>query len=692
MRRNTLIAILLSAAILIGYYVFFPPKPEPKPEEPAKTEEAGKPAVTPPATGATTSPATPATAGTAATVAPTTPAAVTPASPAVAPVLEAPMSGPNQAKVTTPLYDLEMVNGEVFSLTLKKYTGQARYNPLPFITQLRHASTDKSPEIMVKFDRPFRLYGETELASAMLGGTYVLKSGSSTNVDLINGGPDSTNTLVFERYLVDGTIITRKYTFHPDTYQIDLTLSGIPASWGNVALGLGTVATAIPDPDFAEASEHGYALYGSRNDEENLLSQNEKQYKDILNEKRSRKHDSENYSFAALGGRYFGMIVYDPTGKITATESVYNAAGTISGRVWIDPVKSPNLVLWAGPKEHDLLAKVDNGNSKMENMIDFGGWISFIGYPIFRLLRFFGDLVGNYGIAIIILTLISKILLWPLSAKSIRSSIAMQAIQPEMALIKEKYKDDKQKLNAETMELYKRHKINPVSGCLPLLIQMPIFFALYAALRNAVELRGAGFLYIRDLSEPDALFNLPFSIPIIGSDTFNLLPLLMLGAMIWQQKMTTNKNAPKQEGQGMMKAMPIIFGFMFYNMPSGLVIYWLLNTVLTVGQQFLSTPKIKGQLAAASGAIEMAPGSPTILKIGGERDPWITIWVPMEMPDKKYLDRVLREMAEKGSRMPASLIEMIEAPLSWRPDYSKRTRNKEKGGWEITITYHKRTR
>ena len=687
MRRNTLLAIVISAAVMVVYFMFLAPKPQPVEEK--ATAEAGKPAATQTAP-ATTTPATTTPAVTTPATATQPQIAPTPAAPATTALSVAalPMEGEHSATITTPLYTLTLLDGEVYYLALKKYTGQARYDPLPFITRLTHPAAENAPATTVEFDRPLRLYGETAEADAMLAGGYVLAQGSPTTLNLSN--PESPNQLTFVRKLSDGTTISRAYTFHKDNYQIDLDITGVPTTVQSVALGLGTLATAIPAPGIVDAAQLGIAEYNSRTEEENLLTSGSKFFKDMLNEKRSRKHDSESYMFACLGGRYFGMVAYDPQGLITATESVYNPAGAISGRVWFNPAKTTHLVLWTGPKEHDML-EVVGAKAGLEKMVDFGGWVGFIGYWIFRLLRFFGELIGNYGIAIIILTILSKLLLWPLSAKSIKSSIAMQKIQPELAILREKHKDDKQKLNAETMALYQRHKINPVSGCLPLLIQMPIFFALYAALRNAVELRGAGFLYIADLSEPDALFTLPFTIPIIGAHFFNLLPLIMLGLMVWQQRMSTPKNTPKQEGQGMMKAMPIIFGFLFYNMPSGLVIYWLLNTLFSILQQIYAGPKIRQQIDALSGTV-MAPGSPSILKVGGEGDPWFTVWVPHDMPDKKYLDSVIREIAEHGSRLSASLIEKIQSPLSWRPDYSKRERDKQKGGWEVTVRFTKRTR
>lgn len=158
-----------------------------------------------------------------------------------------------------------------------------------------------------------------------------------------------------------------------------------------------------------------------------------------------------------------------------------------------------------------------------------------------------------------------------------------------MEKLKVQYKADPKKLNKEIMELYKKYSINPMSGCLPMLLQMPIFIALYQALMKSIELRNAHFLWIRDLSSPEAI-PLPISFPIIGN-TINLLPLIMIAAMVIQQKVSTKSmgsavtEEQKQQQKMMLIMMPIIFGFIFYNMPSGLVLYWVVNTVLTIVEQ-----------------------------------------------------------------------------------------------------------
>ena len=200
----------------------------------------------------------------------------------------------------------------------------------------------------------------------------------------------------------------------------------------------------------------------------------------------------------------------------------------------------------------------------------------------------------NYGIAIIALTILTNVLLFPFTRISYMSMKRMQLIQPQMNKLKEQHKNSPDKLNKEMMELYKKHKVNPFGGCLPMLLQMPIFIALYVALSKAVILINAKFLWIGDLSSPDRV-PLPFTLPYIGSE-FHALPLIMCAGMAIQQKLSAVKiegQDPTMEQQQKMMAvmMPIIFGFVFYSMPSGLVLYWLTNTVIMTLYQ-LSLKKV----------------------------------------------------------------------------------------------------
>jgi len=252
--------------------------------------------------------------------------------------------------------------------------------------------------------------------------------------------------------------------------------------------------------------------------------------------------------------------------------------------------KSYHFLFYAGPKEYHTLQAIGN---EFDQVMDFGKILGPFSVLILKSLIWIYGWCKNYGIAIILLTLVIKILTLPLTHKSFKSMKEMQLIQPQLQMLREKHKSNPKKLQSEMMALYKEHRINPLGGCLPLLLQMPILIAFFKTLNNAVELRGAPFmLWINDLSAPDQLFMLPFSIPLLGN-AFNLLPLLMVGTFVFQQKMSSaaSKGAAvtdqqKQQQKMMMVMMPLIFGVMFYNMPSGLVLYFTVSTLLGLAQQY----------------------------------------------------------------------------------------------------------
>ena len=257
--------------------------------------------------------------------------------------------------------------------------------------------------------------------------------------------------------------------------------------------------------------------------------------------------------------------------------------GSLAFPVALSPAGSTTFQYnaYIGPKEYNRLKA---HNLHLEESIEFG-MFAFLARPMLVALNFFFRYLGNYGIAIILLTVVIKIVFYPLSKHGLKSMKDMQKLQPQMAALKQRYKDDKQRMNKELMELYKRHKINPLGGCLPMILQIPVFIALYEVLYVALELRHAPFmLWITDLSAPDTLMVLPEGLPLLGGSAFGPLPLLMGASMFIQQKMTPTAMDPAQAK--MMMFMPIIFTFMFLNFPTGLVLYWLVNNILQIGQQY----------------------------------------------------------------------------------------------------------
>ncbi len=250
-----------------------------------------------------------------------------------------------------------------------------------------------------------------------------------------------------------------------------------------------------------------------------------------------------------------------------------------SGRV-LGPGESltREYTLYVGPKKLDLLKKM--GRS-MDLIMQFG-FFKIVCKPLVSTLNFFHTLVPNYGIAVILLTILVRIIFWPLTHKSTVSMRKMQEIQPELKALQVLHKDNPQKLQKETWAIYKKNKVNPMSSCLPMLIQIPVFIALFTVLRSAVELRYAPFLWIADLSEPENL--LAGMVPVVGS--LNILPFLMSGTMALQSYLTPSAGDPQQQKM-MMIMMPIMMLFMFYSFPSALSLYWTVSQVLSIIQMLM---------------------------------------------------------------------------------------------------------
>lgn len=294
------------------------------------------------------------------------------------------------------------------------------------------------------------------------------------------------------------------------------------------------------------------------------------------------------------------------TNRGTAEEPIFEAFYAMPAET-LSPGQSLSKTsyMFAGPKDVDLLmsyeADVEDGGLGVydfDKAVDWGH-LFFLTRPIFYTLNFFGDLIGNFGVAILILTLIIKAILFPLANKGYESMSKMKKLQPEIKQLQERYADDKMKMQQEMMALYKKEKMNPLAGCLPILLQMPIFYALYKTLFVTIELRHQPFLYIKDLSaqDPTTIFNLfgllpydPTALPMIGAFLgIGILPLLMGIAMWFQTKLNPPPTDPVQAQVFAM--LPFIFVFIFAPFAAGLVLYWFWNTALSIFQQWLIMKK-----------------------------------------------------------------------------------------------------
>ena len=395
---------------------------------------------------------------------------------------------------------------------------------------------------------------------------------------------DSAKTLRFTWQSANGVTIEKTFNFVPDSYVMDLVVTIRNQSETTIQDRL-TLALrgAAPQDTRMYGFEGPSALIDS-----NLI---ETEVKEI---EENNTHNGD-ISWLAIQDRYF-MSSFMPENTQNASLKLYLMPDNVVQAQFVQAEKvirpgtehDYQFNIFFGPKSMRVLNKVGNN---LNQALDFGWW-TILAKPCLWLMNAIHDFIPNYGIAIILLTLLIKIVLWPLGAKSYKSMSEMKKIQPLMKEIKEKYKDDKKKMNEEVMALYRTYKINPLGGCLPMVVQIPVFFALYRMLYQAIELRHAPFfLWINDLSAPDRLFNFGFSIPFMEPPFgIPVLTLVMGASMILQQKMSPPMGDATQAK--MMMLMPVVFTVIFINFSSGLVLYWLVNNIFSISQQYYTQKKV----------------------------------------------------------------------------------------------------
>jgi len=474
--------------------------------------------------------------------------------------------------VDTPLYSVKISEkGALFkSFVLKKY---------------REAVEKDSPykEIIVK---------KNKKGSIILGLEENSIKGIENAIFSSNLNEDSVNVVNENRKIVfawespEGIIFEKVFSFSPGEYTIGLNI--------NIKNGSSQTFNDKINLSLIKYFKQEKAMYGFEGP--SALINNE------LEQIKTKKIEDKSifsgtFKWIALQDRYFMSTIlpennadaHEGTMKLLFKDNILEAH-YILPTITVNPgtQKQIRYKLFLGPKSMKVLKKT--GHS-LEKAIDFG-MFDILAKPCLWIMNFLHDnVIQNYGIAIIILTMFTKILLWPLGTKSYKSMGEMKKIQPLMAEIKEKYKNDKKKMNAEVMGLYKTYKINPVGGCLPMVVQIPVFFALYRMLYEAIELRHAPFfLWINDLSAPDRLFSFDFSVPFMQPPYgIPVLTIIMGASMLLQQKMSPPMGDAAQAK--MMMFMPIIFTVIFINFSSGLVLYWLVNNVLSMAQQHYITKK-----------------------------------------------------------------------------------------------------
>ena len=548
-QARLLIAIVLSALVFLVYHLFFVDQEagqktaKKTTDTPAKTEQA--------------QPAKPYTAsqteGSTETAGGTVPAAAQPVAPA------------RLITVENELYTAKISERSAgfTSFILKNYREQvAKDSPLKQIVPMEGALET----VLIGYDGKSLAGLDNAAFSANL---------STDRID-VKAGPEK---ITFSWKSSQGVVVEKTYSFAPDSYVIGLDVTVKNGS--DRAIQDKLYVSLIGQVD-AEGRAYGFEgpsamINGDLNevDVDDIPDQN------VFPGK---------IKWVSVQDRYFmkGII---PSQVQEASMRLFVKENNLVEAQYLNPVSdirpgtqhSYQYSLFFGPRSSEILAAVGHDLAESLNF----GFFDIIAKPCVWLMNKLYSVIPNYGIAIIFLTVLIKIILWPLGSKSYKSMSEMKKIQPLMKEIREKYKDDKKKMNEEVMGLYRTYKINPLGGCLPMLVQLPVFFALYRMLYQAIELRHAPFfLWIDDLSAPDRLGNfavdyIPFMEPPYG---IPVLTLIMGASMILQQKMSPPMGDPTQAK--MMMFMPVIFTFIFINFSAGLVLYWLVNNILSIAQQY----------------------------------------------------------------------------------------------------------
>ena len=530
MEKRAIVAVVLSIAFLCGYYLLFPP---PQKEIPKKTVQETK------------------------TSAPVTTSTIKVVNDRVSTqtLPKATAEGVKDVIVDTDLYRAEFSSqgGSIKSIVLKKYkeTNEVNGKQVALINE-------KDPALYAL---------QTASAAVQLAPSTVF--GVSENGLTVKNG--EIRNLEFSYMSPQGVTLKKTYIVHGGGYDIGLVNEIINGGKEKIS---GNLQMIFPYQVQDKTRQSRFEISGPVTCAEDKLNT------DTVKSLESKSRNYAKPEWTGFADKYFLSAVLAKDNDIDSVNFTKAPNNIINSTIYspnfeIAPGQAYTLSykIFFGPKDLDILKAQGDSLEKALNL----GWFSAIAKPLLHVLVFFYKYTHNYGVAIIIITVILKILFFPLTHKSYKSMKEMQKLQPMMLELREKYKNDREALNRATMELYKTHKVNPLGGCFPMLVQIPVFFALYRALMSSIELRHAPFvLWITDLS---------------AKDPYYITPIIMGATMFIQQKMTPSTMDPAQAK--MMLAMPIVFTFMFLNFPSGLVIYWLVNNVLTIAQQAYINSKLK---------------------------------------------------------------------------------------------------
>ena len=533
--KNTIIALVLMLAVWVGFsFLTSPPSKAPTVQTQVSASGGGEAEHQ---RSTTVQKATPATVVSSAVTVPV-------------------VSHEEDVTIDTGLFKAVLTNSgaRIKSFTLKKY--RVSVNPQSAPVALVNADSAANASLATSGTDGLGVEPDTLYAVADGGRTLSLTG-------------NQTRKVVFKALYGNGLVVEKTYTFHGDLYDFDLSVRVI--NQGNTTAS-GAFELSLVHPWDKTMHSTRYDFIGPTTLVGNKLH-NDK----VSDLEKSGMDYANNVTWTAFSTKYF-MTAVIPLDSTRGKVQLQKEKGFIFNRMDAPPLSlTPgheadyHYLVYFGPRDLEVLKKVDHHLAKA---IDFG-FFSILAVPLLYVLKFFYTYVGNYGIAIIIVTVIIKLIFWPLTQKSYTSMKAMQKLQPQMTKIREKHKNDRERLNREIMELYKKHRVNPLGGCLPMVVQIPVFFALYEMLLGSIELRHAHFaLWLTDLS---------------AKDPYYITPLIMGVTMFVQQKMSPTSMDPTQAKLFML--MPVVFTFLFLNFPSGLVLYWLVNNILTIAQQWLINRK-----------------------------------------------------------------------------------------------------
>ena len=427
---------------------------------------------------------------------------------------------------------------------------------------------------------------------------------------------DTLNIVKFEQDFyfedLDQTVtIIKKYAMSKaDEYMLQVSVEYVSDS-GLLPFNSYTLAYEPQvGPIFTDISKSKYDF------RRNYFVEEGKDKKSTIKFKDEVEYVYDNVEWAATVGKYFAVVAI-PQGGVNYTttfeQTTNNTGFNQSNSMYLtrEDVSSPAIKdmysFYCGPKNTASLNRYeivkDNAfglkNIDLKGVLDTSSWLGWLENILKFVLALFYKLIPNYGVAIILLTILIKILIQPLAKKGMDSTAKMSALAPKMEELKQKYANEPEQLNIQMAKLYKEEGINPMGSCLPMLLQFPVFIALYGLLNNHYELRGAMFIpgWINDLSIPETIFSLPFSLPLLGPD-IHLLPIIYTASMIFSMKSTQNTAGQSDQQKSMMMfmmyGMPIMFFFVLYSAPSGLILYWtVMNFISILQQKYINKKKGK---------------------------------------------------------------------------------------------------